>query len=77
MWRSLTPFELEIGEEKAVELRSMPTLATMKLSRRWGTRFCGGSRMWLALVGFLYYCAALYYGVYVFEEFDVLEGVGG
>jgi hypothetical protein len=24
-------------------LRMMPTLATMRLSRRWGTRICGGA----------------------------------
>jgi hypothetical protein len=27
-------------EEKAVVLCTMPTLATMELSRRWGTRLC-------------------------------------
>ena len=31
-------------EEKAVVLRTMPTLATIKLSRRWGTRFRAAPR---------------------------------
>ena len=35
--------DLSPGDAKAVVLRTIPTLATMEPSRRWGTRFCGGS----------------------------------
>ena len=36
------------------------------------------SERWVrGLVGLFDDYAALYYGVYVFEDFDVLEGVGG
>jgi len=31
------------GLREMVVLRTIPTLATIKPSRRWGTRFCGGS----------------------------------
>ena len=43
--------------------------------RTWSTRFRAGPRG--GLVGLLYDRAAFYDGVYVFEDFDVLEGVGG
>jgi hypothetical protein len=37
------PIPMTQSEAQAFESRSasMPTLATMKPSRRWGTRFCG------------------------------------
>jgi peptide/nickel transport system substrate-binding protein len=43
---------LAAGREKAIVLRTMLTLATIKLSRRWGTRVCG-CLMVLACLGFV------------------------
>jgi hypothetical protein len=33
-----------LDKEGGLRKRECPTLATMKLSRRWGTRFCGWRR---------------------------------
>jgi hypothetical protein len=37
---------LAAGEEGGLWFRSMPTLATMRPSRRWGTRGMGGLYVW-------------------------------
>jgi hypothetical protein len=41
------------GEESGSRVARMPTLATMRLSRRWGTRFCDVEEQ-EGLVYFLY-----------------------
>src|SRR2546425_327497 len=53
----------------AVVLRTMPTLATIKLSRRWGTRICG-------LLGDGGGDEGLGFGLDLFEVVGAVEGFG-